>query len=428
MINKEAYQKAAEYIKKKSTADDFTLSIFDTDNVGTRFAENAITQHMAGQDIEIELQSVYNGQKGSASITQLDNKSLDYIIKTSENIARANKPDPEYVPSESKKDFEETLDFSETTENLTIEEMVDKIKKCTTNSQKLGASLSGISEKFVSEKFICTKNGFEGYDKSTEYSHSMTMRKDHIETKVSKGVKESSLLDIDNEIERLNSQFNALKTKGRLEAQKIPVILRPDAVNDLFFFVFWQFALREADKGITPYTDSLNKKFFGDKFSFASVNNDKELFFSPFDSTGVLSKNIDWVKDGVIKNMYTSRYYAKEKGLEAISPQNYYVAGGNATEEEMMSRVKRGLILNRLWYIRDIDMKKGELTGMTRDGVLYFEDGKVKNSVNNFRFNEIPIDVTKRILALGKSVALTPQHKIPTMLVDDFNFVDATSF
>jgi len=128
MINKEAYQKAAEYIKKKSTADDFTLSIFDTDNVGTRFAENAITQHMAGQDIEIELQSVYNGQKGSASITQLDNKSLDYIIKTSENIARANKPDPEYVPSESKKDFEETLDFSETTENLTIEELIEKKK------------------------------------------------------------------------------------------------------------------------------------------------------------------------------------------------------------------------------------------------------------------------------------------------------------
>jgi len=68
------------------------------------------------------------------------------------------------------------------------------------------------------------------------------------------------------------------------------------------------------------------------------------------------------------------------------------------------------------------------LTGMTRDGVLYFEDGKVKHAVNNLRFNEIPHEATKRILALGESIACESTVMMPTLLVDNFNFVDTTSF
>jgi predicted Zn-dependent protease len=73
-------------------------------------------------------------------------------------------------------------------------------------------------------------------------------------------------------------------------------------------------------------------------------------------------------------------------------------------------------------------MKAGELTGMTRDGVLYFENGAVKHAVNNLRFNEIPHDVTRRILAMGKAELASPHAIVPTILADNFNFVDKTSF
>ena len=94
----------------------------------------------------------------------------------------------------------------------------------------------------------------------------------------------------------------------------------------------------------------------------------------------------------------------------------------------MMKMVPKGLIINRFWYIRTVDAKAGELTGMTRDGVLYFENGKVQHAVNNLRFNEIPHDTTKRMLALGESVLADSSVKLPTVLVDNFNFVDKTSF
>ncbi len=86
------------------------------------------------------------------------------------------------------------------------------------------------------------------------------------------------------------------------------------------------------------------------------------------------------------------------------------------------------IIYNRFWYIRVVDSKSGELTGLTRDGVLYFKNGKIEKSVNNFRWNEIPHDMSRRILALGKQVVNDTRSIIPTMLVDDFTLVDNTRF
>jgi predicted Zn-dependent protease len=134
------------------------------------------------------------------------------------------------------------------------------------------------------------------------------------------------------------------------------------------------------------------------------------------------------VEQGVLKTMPTNRYWAKKVGATPSSVYNVYIPGGDTTEEEMMQMVPRGLIINRFWYIRTVDAKAGELTGMTRDGVLYFEDGKVKHAVNNLRFNEIPHDVTRRILALGANELASASVSVPTMLIDAFNFVDKTSF
>ena len=143
---------------------------------------------------------------------------------------------------------------------------------------------------------------------------------------------------------------------------------------------------------------------------------------------GVPGENIDWIVNGVIKNMSATRYYAKQKNLKALRPYNVIVEGGDTSEAEMMKMVKRGVIINNFWYIRPIDRKIGEWTGLTRDGVLYFEDGKIQKSVTNFRWNEILHDATKRILAMGPSVQQEYYAKVPTLLINDFNFVDVTTF
>jgi predicted Zn-dependent protease len=306
--------------------------------------------------------------------------------------------------------------------------MVSGIKKCVDNANKKKAMTSGISQKQLSEQYMLTKNGFEGYDEHASFSHSMTMKREGVETKVSGSVQDYNNFSMKNMIDQLNEQFDSLQEPKKLEKVRIPVIMRPQALLQWIGYLGWTLQQREADDGINPYSGQLGKQFFGEKFSlYSSVNN--PLVSAPlFHRNGLPAKNTDWIKNGVIKNMQRDRYYARQKKIEPAMMFNTIIDGGNTTEKEMMKMVKRGVILNNLWYIRPVDAKSGEWTGLTRDGVLYFEDGEIKHSVTNFRWNEILHDATKRIIALGQAVQVEHYAVLPTIMFDDFNFVDVTTF
>lgn len=421
-------QKAADFIRKNVKADDFSFSINGSEELLTRFAQNGITQHISGNKLNVNLNVAFENKTGEASGNILDKDALKYLIKTAESMAKLNQPDPEFVASESAHKLPEVNNYSQNTADLTVGKIVDDILNCVNNAKNKNAKVSGISEKEINSTFLTTKNGFEGFDNSTSFSHSMTLKREGVETKVSKSVKDHSRFNMTALIEQLNSQFDSLNNPIPLEKGRIPVILRPAAVLNWLFYLIWTFDRRTADEGHTPYTDQIGKQFFGKDFTFRSSLDDPDLEASKFLNGGIPAENIDWIVNGVMKNMSADRYYAKQNNLKALRPYNIIVEGGDATEAEMMKMVKRGVIVNNFWYIRPTDRKTGEWTGLTRDGVLYFEDGKIQKSVTNFRWNEILHDATKRILAMGPTVQQEYYAKIPTLLIDDFNFVDVTTF
>ena len=81
------------------------------------------------------------------------------------------------------------------------------------------------------------------------------------------------------------------------------------------------------------------------------------------------------------------------------------MAGGNASLEELISDTARGVLVTRFWYIRFVDPQTLLLTGLTRDGTFYIENGQIKHAVKNFRFNESPIIMLNNVDALGRPVA-----------------------
>ncbi|MBS3741993.1 MAG: hypothetical protein KGY74_07735 [Candidatus Cloacimonetes bacterium] len=421
-------KKTGEFIQKKCQADDYVLRISRSQKLHTRFAQNAITQHIDGENLQIKLKVAFDNKTGSASVNQTDDDSLKKLINTAEAMAKINKPDPEFVSSEKEHDLIELEEPAAATTELKVKKIVNDIKNCIENAKKKEAKLSGISQKKMNEVYLKTKNGFEGYDESATFSHSMTIKKENVETKVSRSVRDYTNFSMQEMIDKLNEQFYSLHEPRKMDKGRIPVIMRPLAFLSWLYYLMWTFRMREADEGLNPYTDQIGKQFFGKAFTLCSTTSDSQLSTPRFYGNGIPAKNIDWIKNGVIKNMQTSRYYAREKGIEPSGIYNFLVEGGDSKEEEMMQKVERGIILNNLWYIRPVDMKSGEWTGLTRDGVLYFEDGKVRNSVYNFRWNEILHDVTKRILALGPALPVEHNAKIPTVLFDDFNFVDVTTF
>jgi len=426
---KEILSHIAEFVAQNCTADDYTLNVEYSDSHETRFAQNAITQHIAGSNINIYLETVFAGKTGSASINQDDPEALKRLITTAENTAKLNQEDPEYVPSQGFCDIPKCHGAADATMYLNPEKMVDIVKASIANAHAKSASVSGMCEKHYQMHLTATKNGFFGIYDNSYFGHSMTLKKDAVETKVSYSSRDYATFKLMDTIGKLNTQFDSLGKPQSFDPQKIAVILRPSALMDFFGFLAWTMNRRYADEGFSPYTDQLGQSFFGKDFSLASLISDPDLSSTPFSHDAITAKDTSWVKDGVLANMPTDRYWAKKLGIEPLrGMRNLYIPGGDISEAEMLQMVPKGLIINRFWYIRTVDPKRGELTGMTRDGVLYFENGKVSHAVNNLRFNEIPHEVTRRILAMGKSILCESDSKMPTLLVEDFNFVDKTDF
>jgi len=421
-------EKIEQYIKDHCTADDYTLVADLDESHETRFAQNGITQHIAGPKVSIKLRVSFGAKSGSCEINQADEENLDFMIKTAEAIARMAPEDPEHMPSPQEVDVPKTQNYSEATVALEPKAMVDIVQKSIDKAIAQDAMVSGMCERHISKNWMLSKSGFCGHDIHSSFGHSMTLKKGEVETKVSYEAKDFAGFNLEQEFDRLSSQATALADMHSFDPCKIPVILRPEALQELIWFLAWGLNRRQADEGLSPFSGLLGKPCFGEKFSLLSTLKRPEMIAPGYSYEGVPARETTWVEAGILKNMETNRYWAQKIGQEPKRIFNFYIPGADSTEEEMMKMVPRGLIINRFWYIRHVDMKRGELTGMTRDGVLYFEDGKVRHAVNNLRFNEIPQEMTQRILALGKEKLCSTHAIVPTILADDFNFVDKTSF
>ena len=425
---KEKLMNIAEFIKRNINADDFELYVLFNDEQCTRFAQNTITQHISGDYIEVVYVCVKDKKIGTARTRQIDEQNLLNIIRTAEEIAENNSPDLDMETSLSKEDYPEIKNYFPAIEKLDTAKMIEIIKKCIDFAETKEGILSGILTKSVGEYVYFTKNGFVGHNKTSEIELSMTIRKEHIETKVTFNNKDLNKLNLDSILSQLNEQFESLKEMRSMDYETIPVILRPQAVEQLFGFFRWYMLDRKnADEGLTPLSNQIGQKFFGEKFSCSSIIEDPDLTTSPFNANNV-NKTIQWVKNGVILDLPTTRQWAQKHNLTPSNMFNMIIDGEGMSEKDMMKMVKRGLIVNNLWYIRLNDLKTADFTGMTRDGVMYFEDGEIKYAVNNFRFNEKIHEVTKRILATGESVQQGTREKVPSMLIDGFTFVDKTTF
>jgi len=151
---------------------------------------------------------------------------------------------------------------------------------------------------------------------------------------------------------------------------------------------------------------------------------------SVFDN-GAPIHRVDWLRDGTVNALAYSRAAADELGGQFTPPpENLLLTGGSsASTDDLVASTERGLLLTCLWYIREVDPVSLLLTGLTRDGVYLIEGGEVVGQVNNFRFNESPIDLLRRVTEVGATErTLCREWKdwfsrtaMPPIRVPDFN-------
>jgi predicted Zn-dependent protease len=259
-------------------------------------------------------------------------------------------------------------------------------------------------------------------------------------------------VDLDALLGALEQRLDWAATHIDLPAGRYETILPPTAMADLMIYAYWTASGRDADEGRNVYASGTGGTRIGEQLSSVPLNlrsdpSEPGLQCPPFDlataSYGGLQSVFDngqpvdatkWIADGTLADLIRTRSWARET---STAPRPYVdnlildgaQSGSGASLEEMIASTERGLLLTCLWYIREVDPQTLLLTGLTRDGVYLIEGGEVRGAVNNFRFNESPIDLLGRLTEIGRTEQTMSREwsddlrrtAMPAVRVPDFN-------
>jgi predicted Zn-dependent protease len=249
-------------------------------------------------------------------------------------------------------------------------------------------------------------------------------------------------------LEQLSTRLGWAQRSVELPPGRYETIMPPSTVADAMIYLAWSMAGRGAQEGRTALSlpggggtrvgerlTDLPLTLFSDPMApglactpFVAVSNSSEVV-SVFDN-GMEISQVDWIRDGVINALaYPRATAAKFDAKAAVAANNLVMTGGSADLADMIAGTERGLLLTTLWYIREVDPTTLLLTGLTRDGVYLIEDGEVTAAVNNFRFNESPLDLLRRATQAGASEKTLPREwgdwatraAMPSLRIPDFH-------
>ena len=229
-----------------------------------------------------------------------------------------------------------------------------------------------------------------------------------------------------------------------LPAGRYTVILEPAAVLDLTGQMFGDFSATAIRDGRSFLNDRIGQKLFGDNVTIYDDALDAAQAGATFDGEGVPKRRLTLVDSGVVHEIAYCRQAAALAGVEPTghglplpnefgeAPGNIVIAGGDSSVDQMIASTERGILVTRLWYIREVDPYEKIFTGMTRDGTFLVEGGGVIAGVRNFRFNVGLIEMLSNVEAIGPAVRASgeeaPDMVVPAMKVRGFNFTEVTKF
>jgi predicted Zn-dependent protease len=422
-------------VVKLSKADECSATLTGGVTGNIRFARNEVSTSGIVDDTTLVVQVAFGRKVGTATIGSFDDASLQRVVRRAEELARLAPENPEFMPTIDKQEYKPSNTFDENTAKLTPEFRAqvgaDCIEPCREN--KLVAAGFFLDN----SGFVATANsrGNFGYQKTASADLTCTVRTDDEQGSgwVASNVADISQFDAKRSIQTAMSKAKGSKDAKALEPGKYTVILEPAAAAGLIGFMMFGFDARQSDEGRSFLSkkgggNKMGEKVFDSRVNVYSDPWEPGMEVLPWDQEGLARERTQVVKDGVVEYLQYSRFWAKEKERRAVGqPGNLIMAGGTKSTEDMIKSTQRGILVTRTWYIRLVDPQTMLLTGLTRDGTFYIEDGEIRYPIKNFRFNESPVIMLNNIEELGAAVRLSPDEspfimKIPPMKLRDFTF------
>ena len=419
--------------------------ILDAENQAlTRFANNAIHQNVAERSAHLSVRPVIGGRTARASTNRFDGESIRGVVEQAIAIARLTAPDPDLPPLAGPADYPGVNRRFEATARATPEERALAVAEAIGVVEDAGQTAAGIYSTGESAYVLLNSRGVFAWHSETVARFSITAM-----TADSSGWAKAAACyhgDLDPPRLALEAARKASHSRAprELPAGRYTVILEPAAVLDLAGQMFGDFSATAVRDGRSFLNDRIGKKLFGENITIYDDVLHPGQSGPPFDGEGVPRRRLTLVERGVVREIAYSRQAAALAGAEPTghgfplpnemgeAPVNIAIAGGDTTVEEMVASTERGILVTRLWYIREVDPYEKIFTGMTRDGTFLVEGGQVTAGLHNFRFNQGLMEMLSNVESLSAPVRASGEEAFdmvaPAMKIREFHFTEVTRF
>jgi predicted Zn-dependent protease len=429
ILSKEEAKQLLEKIISYSKADECEANLSGGQEGNIRYARNTVTTSGLAENITASFTAYFGKRSGTVTFNEFDAESIAKAVRRAEELARLAPENPEHVPVLEPQQYIETPTFVERTAQITADYRADVAGKSIAYCKNKDLIAAGFFLDNARFSAIMNSKGLFAYRRSTEVEFSLTVR-------TTDGTGSGYVVQDFNDVAKFDVESatriaaqKAIDSRNpkALEPGKYTVILEPAAAVDLLQNMLFNMDARSADEGRSFLSKAgggtrLGQKLFDERVTIYSDPAHPEVPASPWAGDGRPQEKVYWVKNGVVQNVYYSRYWAAQKGVKAIPPPaNAIMLGGDKSIEEMIRSTKRGILVTRLWYIRTVDPQTLLYTGLTRDGTFYIENGKIMFPVKNFRFNESPVIMLNNLEELGKPQRING-NLVPPMKIRDFTF------
>jgi predicted Zn-dependent protease len=434
-----------ERVLALSRADGCVVIVNESSRVDLRWAGNSLTTDGASRDRSVAVVSVVGEQVGVRSASSVDD--LEALVRASEQAARDAGPAEDAGPlvqGSADTDFTDGADYVST---AVLAEFATALGDRFAAARADGLLLYGYATHDVTTTWLGTSTGLRRrHTQPTGYVE-LTGKDGSSGGSTWAGQATRDWSDVD--VPALDAELRRRLAWGarriELPAGRYETVLPPSAVADLMVSLYWRMAGRDAAEGRSVFSAPGGGTRVGERIGpsglrlgsepvspsvqpFAAATSSSAVS-SVFDN-GLSLPATDWISDGVLTSLIETRATARGRGVP-VTPyvHNLVLEGGTGSTDDLVASTSHGLLLTCLWYIREVDPQTLLLTGLTRDGVYLVEDGEVVGAVNNFRFNDSPLDLLSRTSEVGASVPTLPREmsdyftwtRMPALRVDDFH-------
>lgn len=422
---------------EQSEAEGVFISLSTGEEALSRYSENQISQNVSQTRFNLTVTSYFGTRSASASTTDTSQGAIAQAIRRSEELARIAPEDPEWVPLLEPQVYEQrTPAFDRATAMLSPLERGKIVQGVCAKSDRANVDGSGTLSTEVFLQAVGNSRGLRACNQGTVADFSFTARTGDGSSWSQRTAWAIDQLPIELLTEELIERAISSTHPREVKPGIYPVVFDSAAFANLLSWVIWNLDARAADEGRSfmsrtnearePIGNRLGEAMFSPLVQVQRDAAHPLLQMGTFNSGGLSNGYLKLIEDGVPKNLSYSRYWAMQQGKEPTGSLTPIVmAGTDQSLADLIAQTERGILVSRAWYVRYVNSRSLIVTGMTRDGTFWIEDGQIAYPIKNLRFNQSLPEMLRDVDALS-TVQRYDSSVVPGVRVSAFNFSSVT--